>query len=165
MRRFLIVLFLVGGTATAQMPAPYLPECSLATVTGTYAVAYQGWVLVPIAGGSPLQIPGAIAGVVSIDTTGTVAGNVTVIFPSGKAIHEMAPGSAATINADCTGSMTIHPRNKGTSDTPTTEVHRFVYLRDKGELVVIMDQLQGGMVPMILGSWKRMTIRPNAADW
>ena len=165
MGRSAIIALFVCTTAAAQTPASRLPECSLPNLVGTYAVTYQGWLAVPVPNAPPTQIPGAIMGVQSISSTGAITGNVTAIFPSGKAVHELTPGSVVAVKPDCTGTLTLLPRKKGTSDTPLKETHRFVYLRESGELVTIMDEREGGVIPMMLGSWKRMASWPNAADW
>lgn len=166
MKRLALVLLLVGGTAAAQMPSYRLPECSLQKLQGTYVVTYQGWIYSPAGGGYPeMQFPGVILGVRSISATGVITGDATVIFPFGKAVYETTEGSFARINPDCTGTLTRFGRVKGSSDPPSKEVDRFVYLRDTGELVVIKEELEGGMIPMALGSWKRMDIWPNQAQW
>jgi hypothetical protein len=87
------------------MPTTRLPECNVPGLAGTYAVTYQGWLAVPVPNAAPMQLAGAIMGVLSISSTGAVTGNVTVIFPSGKAVHEPTTGSVVTIKPDCTGSV------------------------------------------------------------
>jgi len=163
-RPAILALFMCTAVA-AQTPAPRLSECKLSSLSGTYAVTYHGWLAVPVPNAAPTQVPGAIMGVQSISSTGAITGNVTAIFPSGKAVHELTPGSVVAVKPDCTGTMTLLPRKKGSSDTPSKETHRFVYLRESGEFVTIMDEREGGGVPMMLGSWKRMASWPNEAEW
>ncbi len=166
MKRLALVLLLVGGTSTAQNTNSHLPDCSLYMIQGTYAVSYQGWLYFPAGGGYPeMQVPGAILGVRSIRSNGVITGDATVILPFGKAVYETTEGSLATINPDCTGTLTRYGRVKGSSDPPSREVDRFVYLRESDELVVIKEELEGGTIPMVLGSWKRMSHTPDRAQW
>jgi hypothetical protein len=166
MKRLALVLLLVGGTAAAQMPGSNTPNCSLRLLRGTYVVSYQGWLYFPAGDGYPeMQVPGVILGVRSISGTGAITGDATVILPFGKSVYETTEGSLATINEDCTGTLTRFSRVKGSSDPPSKEVDRFVFLRDTGELVVIKEELEWGTIPMVLGSWKRMASLPDQAQW
>jgi len=164
MKRLALILLLTGGTAAAQN-TPRLPQCNLQNLPGAYAVTYQGWLAVPLPGSAPLQMPGVIMGVLTISPTGAVTGNATVITPSGKSVWEMTPGSFVDIGRDCTGTMTLYSRLKGSSDVPSKEIDRFALVRGSGELVVIMEELDWGAIPMCLGSWKRLTSWPNEAEW
>ena len=166
MKRLALVLLLVGGTAAAQMPTVRMPECNLRMLQGTYAISYQGWLYFPAGGGYPeMQVPGVILGVRSIASTGVITGDATVILPFGKAVYETTEGSFAAVNPDCTGTLTRFGRVKGSSDPPSKEVDRFVFLRETGELVVIKEELEWGTIPMVLGSWKRMSNVPDQAQW
>ena len=166
MKRFAILLLLLGGTAAAQVPSARPQDCSLYMIQGTYVVSYQGWMYLPAGGGYPeMQIPGVILGVRSIRSNGTITGDATVILPFGKAVYETTEGSFATVNADCTGTLTRYSRVKGSLDPPSKEVDRFVCLRETGELVVIKEELEWGTIPMVLGSWKRMSSTPDRAQW
>jgi len=166
MKRFAIILLLMGGTTAAQMPSARMPECSLHMLKGTYVVSYQGWMYLPEGGGYPaMQVPGVIMGVRSIGAAGVITGNATVILPFGKAVYETTEGSFAAVNPDCTGTLIRYGRVRGSSDPPSREVDRFVYLRETGELLVIKDELEWGTIPMVLGSWKRMSNMPDQAQW
>jgi len=166
MKHLALVLLLLGGTAAAQVPSARMPHCSLPMLQGTYVVTYQGWMYFPAGGGYPeMQVPGVIMGVRSISSTGVITGNATVILPFGNAVYETAAGSFVEVKADCTGTMTRFSRVKGSSDTPSKEIDRFVFLRETGEFVVVKDQLEGGTIPMALGSWRRMANVPNQAEW
>ena len=166
MKRFAIILLLMGGTTAAQMPSARMPECSLHMLKGTYVVSYQGWMYFPEGGGYPaMQVPGVIMGVRSIGAAGVITGNATVILPFGKAVYETTEGSFAAVNPDCTGTLIRYGRVRGSSDPPSREVDRFVYLRETGELLVIKDELEWGTIPMVLGSWKRMSNMPDQAQW
>ena len=164
MKRLAIVLLLVAGTAAAQMPATRMPECSLRMIQGTYVIAYQGWVASP----PPSEAApffGVIMGVLSVDSGGAITGNATMLSPFGKSLYEMTVGSLVEVNADCTGTMTLYSKVQGSSDPPGKEIDRFVYLRQTGEFVVVMDTLEWGYIPMSLGSWKRMSNFPGDAEW
>ena len=167
MKRLTLLLLLVAGTAAAQKTtANYLP-CRVHHIQGTYVVAYQGWMLNP-ATTPPFQFPLAITGVLSFGAGGEVSGTVTAIMPSGKVTNEVLPGSVVDIKPDCTGTGTFSCRRKGSTDPPTNETHRFVYLHETGEFQVIMEDLERGgghIIPMVLGSWKLMASWPGAADW
>ena len=80
----------------------------------------------------------------SIGSTSAITGNVTAIFPGGKAVHELVPGSVVAIKPDCTGTMALLPRKKGTSDTSSKETHRFATLRESGECLTFTDEREGG---------------------
>ena len=167
MKRFTLLLLLMAGTAAAQKPTPNFKECKINQIQGTYVAAYQGWMLNP-APTPPMQFPAAIMGVLSFSSSGEVSGTVTAIFPSGKVTNEVLAGSVVDIKPDCTGTGTFSCRRKGSTDTPTNEIHRFVYLRDTGEFQVIMEDLERGgvhIVPMVLGSWKLMARQSNEAEW
>lgn len=167
MRRFTLLLLLVAGTAAAQMPTPVFTDCKVNQLQGTYVVSYQGWMLNP-APTPPVQFPAAIMGVLSVSSNGEVSGAVTVTVPSGRVTNEVLAGSVVEIEPDCTGTATFSCRRKGSTDTPTNEIHRFVYLRDTGEFRVIMEDLERGgfhIVPMVLGSWRLMARTPGEAEW
>lgn len=165
MKRLVLTLLLVGGTAAAQLPTYHQPACELKMVKGTYVATYLGWLAVPIPDAAPATIPGVIMGVLSVSPTGGITGNVTVITPSGKTVYESTEGSLVEIAPDCTGTMTIYSRTKGSTDPPAREIDRFVYLRETGEFVVLIDELEWGIVPISLGSWKRLDSWPNQATW
>lgn len=165
MRRLALILLLAGGTAAAQMPGFRMPGCETKMLRGTYVIAYQGWLAIPVPASSPVTLPGVIMGVLSVGTDGAVTGNATVITPSGKAVYEMTAGSVVEVLPDCTGKMTLYSRVKGSTDPPGMEIDRFVYLRDTGDFVVLIDELEWGIVPISLGTWKRLDIWPNQAQW
>ena len=169
MKRFAIVLLLVGGTAAAQMSTPNLPQCNISHVQGTYVATYQGWVAVPVPNAAPMLYPGAMMGVLSIGSTGAFTGTFTAILPiSGKTTNEVMPGGVVDIKPDCTGTVRFSIRGKGTSEAPTNEIHRLVYLRERGEFMVIMEVMERGgvqFIPMFRGSWKQLAKWPNEAEW
>ena len=166
MKRFALVLLLFGASSGAQMVTPRMSECDTRMLQGTYVASYQGWMYFPAGGGYPeMTVPGVIMGIRSISETGVVTGDASVYLPFGAGVYETAPGSFVTVNSDCTGTITRFSRPKGSSITPSKEIDRFVFLRETGELVVVKDQLEGGTIPMVLGSWKRMSHTPDRAQW
>jgi len=164
MKRLAVVLLLAAGTAVAQAPASHAPECTLHHARGTYVVTYQGWVASPPPS-TTAPFFGVIMGVFSVNEAGAITGNATMNSPFGKSVYEMTEGSLLEINPDCTGTMTLYSRVIGTTDPPGKEIDRFVYLRETGEFVVMMDTLEWGYIPMSLGSWKKMWNWPGLAQW
>ena len=162
---FLLLPVFLAGTALSQSPNAALSRCDAFHLQGTYAATYLGWLAFAMPDGSSLQVSGVIMGVLSVGPTGVLTGNVTVSTQMGKAVWETMEGSTVAINADCTGTITTYSRVKGTSDPAQKEIDRFVMIRDAGELVVMIDDLGPGVIPMCLGSWKKIASWPDRAEW
>jgi hypothetical protein len=162
MKRLMLLLLALCPVLAAQT------QCLVDNVRGTYAVSYNGWALIPQQGSPlPLTVPGVILGVVSIGNDGTLTGGETVII-AGQAKEYEITGSVA-INVDCTGTMRILTKVKGSSDKPATVIERFVALRagsqDLEIHTTILNSPDATVGAMALGVWKRATLVPGSASW
>ncbi len=157
MLRLALALALTAGVAAAQ-------ECNIQMMQGTYVVTYEGWLAVPTGGAVPAMLPGVIMGVLSING-GTISGTATVIAGGDKAEYEAAPGGTVNMKSDCTGTMTLKMKVKGSTAPASTEIDRFVFLREDREIRVMIDTLGIPAVPMVLGTWKRISPVANMATW
>jgi hypothetical protein len=160
MKRLILLTLALCPVLAAQT------QCTLDSVRGTYAVFYDGWALMPQPGSSlPLTVPGVIMGVVSISYDGKVTGAETVII-AGQAVEYDITGGSVQIKPDCTGTMQILTRVKGTPGAPAPIAERFVALSDAGEIrTTILSSPSATTGAMGLGIWKRMSPVPNSASW
>lgn len=118
----------LARTATAAAAPHHNPQCSTATLNGTYLFAGDGF---SISGSS--QTPLAFAGSERFDGAGRVAG--TNSFSSGGTIARQAPFTGTyTLAADCTGTLTI-----GTS------LHFDVYASPRGDQFVYVQTDPGSV--------------------
>ena len=108
----LILAFLVGtifarppikGSATAVVHAD--GGCSAASLQGAYAVHGQGTFLAPVPGFPAPPFPFGEAGIVTFDGAGRLFGKTT-INAGGLLLTPPFTGTY-TVNADCTGSVTV----------------------------------------------------------
>jgi hypothetical protein len=162
MKRLMLLTFALCPLLAAQ------PQCTTNLVRGTYAVSYDGWALMPQAGSPmPVVAPGVILGVVSIDHDGNLSGGETVII-AGQLVEYEITGGKLTIQSDCTGSMRLLIRPKGTGGPSAPVVERFVALvsGQDTEIRTTILSMEGSPVgAMSLGIWKRMSPTAGAANW
>jgi hypothetical protein len=155
----------------AMCPALWAQQqCTAGDVRGTYAVAYDsGWALMPQQGSPlPLTIPGVILGVISIGFDGTLTGGETVIIAGTAADYDVS--GDVKMNPDCTGTLQILTRLKGSSDKPAPVTERFVALIGlpgaQIEIRTTILKMAGSPVgAMGNGVWKRMSPTPRSANW
>ena len=161
MKRLMLLTLALCPVLAAQ------PQCTVGMLSGTYAVSYDGWALMPQQGSPlPLTVPGVILGVVSISYDGTLSGGETVII-AGQTTEYEVTGSVA-VNSDCTGSMRILVKVKGSTDKPVPTSERFVALvagQDREIRTTILNSPSATIGAMALGVWKRMTNTPGSANW
>lgn len=145
---------------------PAQPRCSTWSVSGTYAVTYEGWALIPQPGGPPPQtLPGVILGVVSLANDGTVSGSETVVV-AGTVMEYEITGGKLSLNADCTGSLKTQIRPKGATGPSNEIVERIIVLPDEKEMRSIIVASPGAPVgSMGIGYFKRIAYVPNAVSW
>jgi hypothetical protein len=162
MKRLTLLILALCPILAAQ------PQCTAGRVSGTYVVSYDGWALMPQQGSPlPLTVPGVILGVVSIGYDGTLSGGETVIIAGQTVEYEIAGGSVA-INSDCTGTMRILVKAKGSSDVPMPITERFAVLMAGQDIEIrttVLNSPTAAVGAMALGVWKRMSPVPGSASW
>jgi len=156
MIRFVLALALIGFTAMAQ-------NCNLMMLTGTYAVSYQGTVLIPQQDGTTSTLPGLILGVFSINRDGTFNGGATVNIGGQNA--EYAGTGTIDLGRGCVGTITMNMGVKGAGGPLSQEVDRFVFVPTENELHVMQYSFSMPIGAVVLGTWKRISPLPNAAVW
>lgn len=158
MKRIVLLMAVLCAVAAAQ------PVCSLYSVAGTYVTSYMGWLTMTAPNAPPVTASGGIFGVTSIDYDGTVSG-VGAVAGMGPVTDYVVSGTL-TIKPDCTGTIKMTGKPKGSSGPSTsTEVDRFVFLPELGEIRLLIWDMGPGSYPAIFGNWKRMSRTPNAAQW
>ena len=141
-----LFVFVCSMTAIGVLTAQ--PNCSMENVVGTYALYYQGTVMMTT--GSPPSatvsaVPAAGVAIAAIDWQGTIGGSA-VRSTGGQISKDSMPGKMQ-LNADCTGTI----------DWGGGSIATFVVLDQGAELNSMM--LTGGVMgsPIIYGVWKRMS--------
>jgi len=139
MKRLILLIPLLSAAAAAQV------TCTLASLKGTYAVSYMGWLSV-VEGSTTTTYPGTILGVISIGWDGKLSGGDAVAGFGPVVDYDIA--GTVELKSDCTGTLHIksQPRTGGQSET---EVHRFVYNESKKTMYVAMVDLGPGVYPAI----------------
>ncbi len=146
MKRYLI--FLLSGCATMLLAQPN--RCTQYTVTGTYALAYQGYLMMSSPGSSqPVPVPAAGLALVSIDTRGTVTG-FAYQSVGGQISQSIMPGTIK-LNSDCTGTV----------DWGGGLLGNLVVLGEGSEIRSVMTAAGAMGNPVISGQWKRISRTPN----
>lgn len=147
MRRSLYTTFIACGLLSAGMVQAQTNSCSQNTVVGTYVLSYQGTAIIPPPGATtPVPIPAAGVGIVSIDHLGAITSTAYQTI-GGQATLGSMPGSIV-VNPDCTG--TVYWTGDGAA---TVNI-----LNDGAEINSMM--VKFGMPMVVYGTWKRIT--PNA---
>jgi hypothetical protein len=164
MKRMLMLVLALCPVVAAQTP------CTVASVRGTYVVSYSGWALMPEQGAPlPLTVPGVILGVVSIGHDGSLSGGETMIV-AGQTQEYLITGTVE-INSDCTGTLRISTKVKGSSDKPSPVTERFAAVVSgvSGQDVEIRTTILSSPTPAVaamgLGLWRRMSPVPGSATW
>ena len=154
MKRIVLLMAVLCAVAAAQ------PTCSLYSVVGTYVTSYMGWLTMAVPNAPPTTVSGGIFGVMSIDYDGTISGAAAI---SGLGpVTDYVTSGTLTIKPDCTGTMKLTSKPKGTSaPAGQVETDRFVFLPDVGEIHTVIWDMGPGMYPALLGAWKRMSRTPR----
>jgi len=141
---FLSLLF-VSGTLWGQ-PA----MCTQDTVVGTYALAYQGYIIMtPPGATAPIPVPGVGLELLAIDSQGTITGNVYQNF-GGQGSNFPMPGKI-TVNADCTALVDWGGGVTGA-----------IIVEQEGASMHSVMMSAGAMgKPIVHGQWKRISRIPN----
>ncbi len=160
-------MFRIAFAAIALCGLAAAQECNLDSIVGTHAITYEGSYGVMLPGStSPALTPtGFIVGVVSITHSGKVTGAATVYTPDRPAaIYEIVDGKV-DLNSDCTGTVLMKMRVRGTEGPILEEVDRIIALPEQKEIIAAIDNLGPGVMPAVVGHWKRMSAVPNRAAW
>lgn len=80
------------------------------------------------------------------------------------AIYEIVDGKV-DLNSDCTGTVLMKMRVRGTEGPILEEVDRIIALPEQKEIIAAIDNLGPGVMPAVVGHWKRMSAVPNRAAW
>ncbi len=158
MKRIMLLILVLCAVAAAQ------PRCGVESIHGTYAVFYDGWVVLP---GSPfpLTLPGLIMGVISIDFGGKVSGAETVVVLGQRLEYEVLDGSVE-IKTDCTGTARTRFKLKGSSQPPFEVTEKIIVLPEDKEIrTIVTDPTGPPEGSMALGVWKKMSSVPKSATW
>jgi hypothetical protein len=142
------------------------PNCRIESIRGTYLVSSVGWALMPQPGAPlPMTVPGVIMGVVSIGYDGTLSGTESVMVAGHLVDYEVTTGSVS-INPDCTGTINMSIRPKGTKDHLNPVTERFVFLVDSQEIhSMAMNSPDATVGAMGLGTWRLIARTPDWASW
>ncbi len=142
----LMMLMACAGMALAQ---PNL--CTQDTVVGTYALAYQGVILMSVAGATQ-PVPAAGLSLLAIDSTGAIT-STSYMSIGGQVSQGPMPGTIK-VNSDCTGTVDWGSGVNGN-----------VVVLDGGARMNSM-MIAGGPMgsPIISGQWKRISRIPNTVE-
>ena len=156
MKKLILLIPVAFAVASAQQ------TCSFDVLRGTYAVYEHGAMTVQMPAG-PFTMSGGVVGVLSIGYDGRVSGFASV---SGNGPAKDFEGAGtAQINPDCTGTLTLKWRIKGTSAWILPETDRFVYDVDGKTLYLIVTDMGPGVTSTYQGTLKKISPIPNAASW
>jgi hypothetical protein len=100
------MLMMFAGLASAQEPSAKVKECSLATLQGSFGYTSTGTLLdsyVP----APYAGPFAEVGRQTFDGKGNTNATAT-LSSNGNILQQATIQGTYTVNADCTGSMTLY---------------------------------------------------------
>jgi hypothetical protein len=105
-----------------------------------------------------------VLGLISIGHNGTLSGVATVTAGVGPA-QDVEISGTVVVNANCTGTLTLHTKAKGSSDEPGTEVSKIIILPEEKQFLDLIVDMGPDVYPAVLGTWKRMTPVPTAASF
>jgi hypothetical protein len=157
MKRLLVLVLALGAVAAAQ------PQCTTNSIVGTYVTSYSGWVTMEQPGAAPITFFGTIFGVASIDYGGNVTGT-SAISGFGPVTDYVNTGTAE-IKPDCTGTLRMSSKPKGSKEPAMPEVHRFVFISSEKKILATIVDMGPGTYPAVLGEWKFIAPVPNAVTW
>jgi hypothetical protein len=157
-RSMVLVLTILCFAAAAQAQQEYW----LKSISGTYYVSYEGYLVI----GATMEswgtvVPGAISGIVSINSDGSVTGTSSVAIVT---VDEYEVQGTATMTSDCTGVLSLKGRLKGTTQWTQQQENKFVFLRDEKEIRAMMVSVTGA-TPVVLSQWKRLSPVPGIVSW
>jgi hypothetical protein len=146
---------ITASLAQAQQlapPAPSQPPCSTLTVAGMWAASSTGTIFVSVPGSqTPMTVPGAALGLVTIGYDGRFAATLT---SPGNNVAEQTMKGTLTVNSDCSGEM------NAVSTLGFRWIEQFVILDAGNEIWTIST---GGMGPNPVAwqcRWRRISAAP-----
>ena len=143
----LAVLLVCASLALAQPN-----RCTLDTVVGTYALSYQGYMLMSASGTSqPAAVPIAGLALVAIDSQGAITS--TGYQSTGGQISQGPMPGTLKLNSDC----------NGTVDWGGGVTGNLVVLHEGAEIHSIMTHGPAGS-PVVSGTWKRISRTSNTVE-
>ena len=166
-RTLLIFAAILAFSALAMAQSPLTCQAGIEPIVGTYLVSSQGYLTMPDPNNpyaTPVLFPGAILGVMSIDSNGKLSGTSTVAGLSDVAEYES--NGTVTLKADCTGVLKFTNTNKKTKYADNEEDKFIVVISGYDvEIHSVMVNVNNGIVPVLISNWKRIAYKTNAAIW
>jgi hypothetical protein len=117
-----ILLFML---AVALVPACAQSTCSAPLIRGTYSVTCTGWI--SPAAGAP-QVPASVMVTIKNDWAGNVTGSGKMSM--GGAILDQTVTGLATVNSDCTGTVSYDQKIGG---QPAPKLNILFHVLDEGK--------------------------------
>jgi len=141
------------------------PQCSNATVVGTYGSTWQGYMVMTLSGQTqPTAVPVSYLGAGAVDYQGRMTGGGT-FAPGGTIMDVSFPNATVEIHPDCTGTVTWSMQLKGSNQPIGQGMDWFVALDNGDELILLTVQTAHGS-PITLGSMKRISsVASTAPGW
>jgi hypothetical protein len=158
MKRVILLVLVLSAMAAAQT------TCTLSSIVGTYTVSYIGWVSMATPGGTMVTLPGTIVGVISIGYGGGLSGGGTVSVAGMGPTADYDIFGTATVNSDCTGTLKMKPKPRA-GGPAGTQTDRFVFNPVDRSLVTTTVDMGPVYYPTLVGTWKQVSVVPNAAAW
>jgi hypothetical protein len=137
------LLFLAGSLAAQPQ------RCAQQTVVGTYALAYDGTVIM-----AQMPVPLAGLSIVTIDRQGEVSAPGYMSVGGAVQWYPQAPGTM-TVNTDCTGEIGWKDDQGQTTGTGN------LMIRDGGDEINSIMIYSSAGAPIITGRWKRISRVPD----
>jgi hypothetical protein len=158
MKRVILLVLVLSAVAAAQT------TCTLTSIAGTYAVSYIGWASMAGPGGTMLTLPGTIVGVISIGYDGKLSGGGTTSMAGMGPTADYDIFGTAEVNSDCTGTLKMKPKPRA-GGPAGTQTDRFVFNPVDRSLVTTTVDMGPVYYPTLVGTWKQVSVVPNAAAW
>lgn len=165
MKRIMLVILailMLCAVASAQQR----PSCfrGVGSLSGTYLITYEGYLMIPSGSALPVPFPGYIMGVISIDSSGKISGSAT---SAADIIEEFLIQGTVTLKQDCTGTMRLAVTNERTSAV-YKEVDKFIVVGNDDALeirTIVIDAGIPGISAASISKWERVSLSANAAIW
>lgn len=162
-RSHLWMAALIVASASSLLHAQV--QCGNYSIRGTYVLTYQGTVLTSQPGvAQPVPVPVVMQGVAWLYEPGKGGGGLTVSF-GGQIMDLEFAECSSQVNADCSGTVTCSGKVKGTNTLlPGQSVEKILISPDGSEVKSILIQGMLGK-PIVLGTWKRISLVPVPVSW
>ena len=110
-----------------------------------------------------MTMSSTLLGVMSIGSDGKLSG-VGAMAGMGP-VTDYEIWGTVEIKSDCTGTMRMKYKPKGSTSQELTEIDRFIFLPEEKLILATAVDMGPGVYPAMLGTWKRIAPYPNAANW